>query len=114
MAPGTRRAAASRPRSRQARAPRPGRGSGGRRTGAPTPELTLHAREEAYRAYRAEGDRAGAGRVAAWLAADYLEFRGEDAIARGWLERAHRMLDGLPEGADHGWLALHEGSSLSA
>jgi DNA-binding NarL/FixJ family response regulator len=75
-------------------------------------ELTLHAREEAYRAFRAEGDRAGAGRVAAWLAADYLEFRGDDAIASGWLERAHRMLDGLPEGADHGWLALHEGSHL--
>jgi DNA-binding NarL/FixJ family response regulator len=75
-------------------------------------ELTLRAREEAYRAFRAQGDRAGAGRVAAWLGADYLEFRGEDAVARGWLGRAHRMLDGLPEGADHGWLALHEGSYL--
>jgi len=71
-------------------------------------ELTLRAREQAYRAFRAAGDRAGAGRVAAWLAADYLEFRGEDAVARGWLERAHRMLDGLPETADHGWLLLHE------
>ena len=47
-----------------------------------------------------------AGRVATWLAADFREFRGEDAIARGWLERAHRLLDGLPETADHGWLAL--------
>jgi ATP/maltotriose-dependent transcriptional regulator MalT len=71
-------------------------------------ELTLHAREQAYRGFLALGDREGAGRVAGWLASDYLEFRGEDAVASGWLERAHRMLDGLPDAADRGWLALHE------
>ena len=74
------------------------------------PELTLRARECAYRAFRGADDRAGAGRVAAWLASDYLEFRGEDAVARGWLERSHRMLDDLPEGEAHGWLALNEGA----
>jgi len=73
-------------------------------------ELTLHARERAFQAYRAQGDVGGAGRVAAWLAADYLEFRGDDAIASGWIGRAHRLLDDVPEGADHGWLALMEGS----
>jgi ATP/maltotriose-dependent transcriptional regulator MalT len=73
-------------------------------------ELTIRARERAYRAFRAAGDPLGAGRVAAWLSADFLEFRGEDAVARGWVERAHRLLDGLPEGEDHGWLALNEGS----
>ena len=31
-------------------------------------------------------------------------------MARGWLVRAHRLLDPLPESADHGWLALNEGS----
>jgi DNA-binding CsgD family transcriptional regulator len=31
-------------------------------------------------------------------------------VARGWLVRAHRLLDPLPESADHGWLALNEGS----
>ncbi len=72
--------------------------------------LTLRAREAAYRAFRAEGDHAAAGRVAAWLASDFREFRGEDAVARGWLVRAHRLLDPLPESADHGWLALNEGS----
>jgi DNA-binding CsgD family transcriptional regulator/tetratricopeptide (TPR) repeat protein len=71
---------------------------------------TLRAREAAYRAHRAEGDDAAAGRVAAWLASDFREFRGEDAVARGWLVRAHRLLDPLPESADHGWLALNEGS----
>jgi tetratricopeptide (TPR) repeat protein len=73
-------------------------------------EVTLRARERAYRAYRVAGDAASAGRVAAWLAADYLEFRGDDAVARGWLERAHRLLDCLPECAAHGWLALNEGA----
>src|ERR671922_144006 len=74
--------------------------------------LTIGARERAYRAFRAAGDPAGAGRVAAWLASDFLEFRGEDAVARGWLERSHRMLDDLPEAEEHGWLALNEGSYL--
>src|ERR671922_1811971 len=72
--------------------------------------LTIGARERAYRAFRAAGDPAGAGRVAAWLASDFLEFRGEDAVARGWLERSHRLLDDLPDGEDHGWLALNEGA----
>ena len=73
-------------------------------------ELTLGARERAFRAYRAADDDGAAGRIAAWLAADYLEFRGDHAVARGWLERAHRLLEGLPDSADHGWLAVNEGS----
>ena len=72
--------------------------------------LTLRARESAYRAFRTEADDGAAGRVAAWLSTDFREFRGEDAVARGWLVRAHRLLDPLPESADHGWLALNEGS----
>src|SRR5688572_14996862 len=70
--------------------------------------LTLRAREQAYRLFRARGDDGDAGRVAAWLAADYREFRGDEAVARGWLVRAHRLLDGRPESADHGWLAVLE------
>ena len=73
-------------------------------------ELTIEARERAYRAFRAEAQPAAAARVAGWLAADFLEFRGEDAVARGWLERGRRVLEGVPAGEDHGWLALHEGS----
>jgi ATP/maltotriose-dependent transcriptional regulator MalT len=72
-------------------------------------ELTLRARERAFRAYRAKGDRGGAARVAAWLAADFAEFSGKDTVGRGWLERARRLLDGVAESADHGWLAVHEG-----
>src|SRR5215210_2576593 len=72
--------------------------------------LTLRARERAYRLYRAHGECGAAGRLAAWLANDYREFRGEPSVGQGWLVRAHRLLDDEPESADHGWLALHEGS----
>ncbi len=74
--------------------------------------LTFDARERAYRLYRQRGDESSAARVAAWLAADCLEFRDEPAVANGWLQRAHRLLDGLEPGADHGWLAVHEASII--
>jgi DNA-binding CsgD family transcriptional regulator len=73
-------------------------------------DTTLAARERAYQAYRAAGDLRGAGRVAAWLAADFLEFRGDHAVASGWLERANRLLERVPTGPEHGWLAVIEGS----
>ncbi|MGZ5338766.1 MAG: LuxR C-terminal-related transcriptional regulator [Thermoleophilaceae bacterium] len=71
-------------------------------------ELTFRARQSAFRAYRDAGDPASAARVAAWIAADFREFRGEEAVGQGWLERARRLLANVPEGADHGWLAVIE------
>jgi DNA-binding NarL/FixJ family response regulator len=68
--------------------------------------LTMESRERAYRAFRAAGDDGAAARVAAWLAADYREFRGEGSVGRGWLQRAHSAIAGLPESADHGWVVL--------
>lgn len=73
-------------------------------------ELTFHAREAAHRLYREAGRPSDAARVAAWLAADCLEFRGEPAVASGWLQLARRLLDDLDPGPDHGWLAVHEGA----
>jgi LuxR family transcriptional regulator, maltose regulon positive regulatory protein len=67
------------------------------------------ARERAYRLYRRRGDRRGAGRVAIALADDHFNFRGELAVGGGWLQRARRLLDGLPPVAEHGWLRLEEG-----
>jgi tetratricopeptide (TPR) repeat protein len=64
-------------------------------------------RERAYRLYRRSGDPAGAGRMATWLAADELDFNGAAAV--GWLRRAHRLLDPLDPGPEHGWLAFHDG-----
>jgi LuxR family maltose regulon positive regulatory protein len=71
--------------------------------------LTFDARERAYRLYLQRGDKGSAARIAAWLAADCLMFRGQPAVANGWLERAHSLIDGLEPGIDHGWLAIHEG-----
>src|SRR5919108_3728360 len=70
---------------------------------------TFEARESAYRLYRERGDAGSAARVAAWHAFDCLAFRGEPAVANGWLQRAHGLLDNLEPGPDHGWLAFHEG-----
>jgi LuxR family maltose regulon positive regulatory protein len=72
-------------------------------------EAVFDARERAYRLYRKGRDPKSAARIATWLAADNLDFRGAQAVARGWLRRAGRMLEPLDPGPDHGWLAFHEG-----
>lgn len=72
-------------------------------------ETVFDARERAFRLYRRRGDPAGAARMATWLAADHLDFRGARAVASGWLRRAGRLLAPLEPGPDHGWLAFHEG-----
>jgi DNA-binding NarL/FixJ family response regulator len=72
-------------------------------------EATLDARSRAFRAYREAGDPAAAARMAGWLAWDSATFRGDVGLAAGWLARAHRLIDHLDPGADHGWVALHEG-----
>src|SRR5215469_12709797 len=57
-------------------------------------QLAIESREQAYRLYRERGDTAAAARMAIWLGWDSLAFRGEPAVARGWLQRAHRLLEG--------------------
>ena len=72
-------------------------------------QLAIESREHAYRLYRERGDAAAAARMAIWLGWDSLAFRGEPAVTRGWLQRAHRLLEGLDPVPEHGWLALREG-----
>jgi DNA-binding NarL/FixJ family response regulator len=72
-------------------------------------DAVFRARERAYRLYRRRGDAPDAARMATWLAADELDFHGAAAVASGWLSRAHRLLDPLEPGPDHGWLAFHDG-----
>ncbi len=67
-------------------------------------------RERAYRLYVDRNERPAAARVAVWLAWDYWAFRGENAVANGWLQRARRLLDGLPDGSERAWLEIREGS----
>ncbi len=71
--------------------------------------VTIESRERACRLYREQGDATAAARMAIWLAWDYLAFRGEPAVANGWLQRAHRLLDGVEPCPEHGWLAIREG-----
>ena len=72
-------------------------------------EAVFAARERGYRLYEAAGDVASAARMATWLAIDQLDFHGAFAVAGGWLARAHRLLDHLEDGPEHGWLAFLEG-----
>ncbi len=72
-------------------------------------DTVFDTRERAFRLYRKRGEPASAARMATWLAADHLDFRGAFAVTAGWLRRARRLLDPLEPGPDHGWLAFHEG-----
>lgn len=74
-------------------------------------DVVFDARERAYRIYHEQNDRTSAARVAVWLAWDSSAFRGEHAIAAGWLQRARRLLDDRPPAAEHAWLALRSGVS---
>ena len=59
----------------------------------------------AYRLYRQGDDRLGAARVARQVAFGERYFHGDVPVARGWLERADRLLAGLPPSVEHGWQA---------
>jgi LuxR family transcriptional regulator, maltose regulon positive regulatory protein len=76
--------------------------------------VVFQARSSAHRLYKQSGDRAGAARMAIWLACDELDFNGAASVASGWLGRARRLLDGLGECPEHGWLAFFEGYLASA
>ena len=68
-------------------------------------DVVFDARERAFRGYRARGDQQSAARVAVWIAWDSAAFRGEEGVAKGWLQRARRLLEGRPESPEHAWLA---------
>jgi len=70
---------------------------------------TFASRERAYALYRDAGEPRSAARVATWLVWDYLAFRGDFAVASGWLERARRLLAEHQDSAEYGWLLIREG-----
>jgi LuxR family transcriptional regulator, maltose regulon positive regulatory protein len=70
---------------------------------------TFEARERAYALYAEQGDALGAARIATLLAWDAQAFRGEAAVAQGWLARARRLLEGHERTAEYGWLVAREG-----
>ncbi len=72
-------------------------------------DATIEAREAAYRLYRARDDARAAARVATLVALDYGEFRGDLAVASGWLQRADSLLRDLEPSPELGWLRLYQG-----
>jgi LuxR family transcriptional regulator, maltose regulon positive regulatory protein len=71
-------------------------------------DAALDARGRAYRLYRGGGDSLGAARVAGALAWDSILFGGRTAVARGWLDRASRLLAEEQLSPEHAWLAVRE------
>jgi ATP/maltotriose-dependent transcriptional regulator MalT len=68
-------------------------------------DVVFDARERAFRGYRTRGDHRSAARVAVWIAWDSAAFRGEEGVAKGWLQRARRLLEGQPDSPEHAFLA---------
>jgi DNA-binding CsgD family transcriptional regulator len=68
----------------------------------------IAARQKAYAAYAAAGNGPRAAYSAWFLFWDHV-FRGEEAVASGWLRRAERHLGAEPECVEHGYLAFAHG-----
>jgi len=68
-------------------------------------EQAIDLRERAYASATRAGQPEAATMVAIKLARDNI-YRSSDAQAGAWLQRAERLLDGVPEDRGHGWLAV--------
>jgi len=73
-------------------------------------DSAIAARERAFVLRRERGETVEAARVAGFLAWDYGAMRGASAVANGWLQRARRLIEGLPPSAEQAWLPLIEAS----
>ena len=71
-------------------------------------DIVFDSRERAFRGYRSRGDHVSAARIAVWMAWDSAAFRGEEGVAKGWLQRARRLLEGQPDSPEHAWLAARD------
>jgi DNA-binding CsgD family transcriptional regulator len=70
--------------------------------------LMIDARLTAYRLHRERGNDVAAARMAIALGNDFLDFRGDAAVANGWFKYARRLLKPLPPSADHARLNVWE------
>jgi len=57
-------------------------------------------RTKAFNLYLEKDDKLGAARNACWMGVDYIEFKGEFAVASGWFKRAENLLEGLPASSE--------------
>jgi DNA-binding CsgD family transcriptional regulator len=70
-------------------------------------EESIAARHRAFTAFRHAGDERGAARTAARLFHEHF-YRGEGAVAVGWLRRGLRQVEQHPRCAESGWLRMAE------
>jgi LuxR family transcriptional regulator, maltose regulon positive regulatory protein len=70
--------------------------------------LMIDARLAAYQRYRVRGEAVAAARMAVALGNDFLDFRGDAAVANGWFKRARRLLEPLAPSPDHARLSVWE------
>lgn len=68
-------------------------------------ETGVEWRERACIAYAERGDWELAARVAGWIAHQHA-MQGRESLARGWLTRAERGLEGRDDCAGAGWIAI--------
>jgi DNA-binding NarL/FixJ family response regulator len=68
---------------------------------------SIAARQQAYAGFRDAGDDRGAARTAARLFHEHF-YRGEGAVAVGWLRRGFRHVEQDPDGIEGGWLRMAE------
>jgi class 3 adenylate cyclase len=74
---------------------------------------SIEARERAYAGYVERGDVGRAAFCALTLQREHAA-RQETSAAAGWLARAERLLEGTPESASHGYLALAHARAVRA
>jgi ATP/maltotriose-dependent transcriptional regulator MalT len=72
----------------------------------PDDEAILQGRERAYHLYRERGYKLKAAEMAAWLAVDFLELRGQAALANGWMLRANRLIEKHRETPEGVWVGI--------
>jgi class 3 adenylate cyclase len=68
-------------------------------------EEAITLRERAYAAYASAGEKLSAARLALTLSWDHGG-RAAFAVSNGWFANAERLLSGLPESTEHGFLTL--------
>ena len=66
----------------------------------------LEYRTKAYQLFLDKNDKNGASRNASWLGIDYLELKGEFAVANGWFQRAENLLEGSAPSFELGLIKL--------
>jgi len=69
-------------------------------------ESVFDLRTKAYNLYLKNNNKPGASRTSCWIGLDYIEFKGEFAIASGWFQRAENLLEGLPDSRELAMIKL--------